>query len=70
MFCHPGTDGVQGTPFVLARGTYYMVLVRGAQKDLMTLSDIMYLAFKEHGIPQVALENHVLEQVKKHDQVA
>ena len=70
MYCPPGTEDLACIPFALQLDTDYVVLVKDATKTLMTLADLMYHAFKEHGIPQVALENHTLEEIRRTPQAS
>lgn len=49
-------------PFAFTRDTDVLVIVNADGKTMMTVADAVYKAFKDHGIPQIALENHTLTQ--------
>ena len=47
----------------------WIVLVNdNKEKKLLRLADAVHMAFETHGVPQIGLETHVLEQKLSQDQ--
>lgn len=55
-------DGENKIPFWITKDTDLIVLVGPEGKRLTTIADAVYSAHVDHGIPQIALDCHVLEQ--------